>query len=108
MTRRSKSWKPNSEKNLVDIPSAKGVPYQQGDGGSSDKANQEGVKIDDDVWSEFIPVAQLLLHRNSEADLYDLFDWVRVNFHGGQPYGDGLLARVDSEIKKELGPWDTN
>jgi len=108
VTRRSKSWNSNRERNLVDTASHKGVPYQHGGQQSSDKANEEGTKIDDDVWSEFIPVAQLLLHRNEEADLYDLFDWIRINFHGGQTYGDSLLARVDSEIAKELGPWDTN
>lgn len=107
MTRRSKSWRPNEEKNSVDIPSTKGVAYQQGVDGVRDKA-QEGIKIDDDVWSEMITIAKFLCLVQDDPDCYDLFDWMRINIYGGQPYGDSLLARVDSEITKELGPWSTN
>jgi len=108
MTRRSKSWHPDRQKNLVDNASTKGVAYQSGTARSSDKANQEGIKIDDDVWSEFLVFAKYLCKIHEDPDLYDLFDWIRVNENSGQPYGAGLLARVDSEIVKELGPWDTN
>lgn len=107
MTRRSKSWRPNDEKNPVDIGDAKGVGYRQGFDGSGDKA-QEGIKIDADVWSEMVTVGKFLCLTNDDPDLYDLFDWMRINIFSGQPYSEGLLARVDSEITKELGPWSTN
>lgn len=108
VTRRSKSWVPNKGKNQVDNALAKGVRYQGGVEGAGDKANQEGIKIDDDVWSEFITVGKFLCLIKDDPDIYDLFDWIRININSGQEYGNGLLARVDAEISKEDGPWVTN
>lgn len=110
MTRRSKSWNHNQEKNLVDNQTTKPVSYPQGSD-KPDKAHQtesEGIKINEDVWVEMITVGKLLCLIQDDPDIYDLFDWMRINIYSGQPYGDGLLARVDAEILKELGPWETN
>jgi len=112
MTRRSKSWMQKNIKIAVDNPVAKGVDLSRGSSGAdkalADNSSMEGIKIDADVWGEFITVGKLLCLRMEDPDLYDLFDWMRINIFSGQPYGDGLLARVDAEILKELGPWTTN
>lgn len=108
VTRRSKSWVGIQEKNQVDNRGSKGVRYPSGSS-VPDKANaegQEGIKINDGVWDEMITVGKFLCLVQEDPTVYDLFDWMRINIYGGQPYGDGLLARVDSEIAKELGPWD--
>lgn len=108
VTRRSKSWDHNKEKNQVDNPLDMSVDYTQGSSGP-DKAlsrdSLEGITINEDVWEEMITVGKLLCLREEDPDVYDLFNWMRINLYGGQHYGDGLLARVDSEITKELGPW---
>lgn len=109
MTRRSKSWDSTHKKNQVDIRSGKGIDLGRAEDGdkAGDHNRKGGIKINPDVWSEMITVSKFLCLTQEDPDLYDLFDWLRINFFSGQPYGEGLLTRVDSEIVRELGPWNT-
>lgn len=109
MTRRSKSCVNPNNKNPVDNRGGNRIDL---DGGAiSDKAEghnrKDGIKINPDVWTEMVTVGKFLCLTQDDPDLYDLFDWIRINLCSGQPYGEGLLGRVDAEIVKELGPWTT-
>lgn len=110
MTRRSKSWTHPNKKNLVDNGGGNRIDLEQGREGDKASAvhnSEGGIKINPDVWDEMVTVGRFLCLVQEDPDLYDLFDWMRINVFSGQPYGDGLLTRVDSEIAKELGPWST-
>lgn len=109
VTRRSKSWVDPNKKILVDNGDGNSIDLDRGaDGDKASTHNRkDGIKINPDVWSEMITVSKFLCMTQDDPDLYDLFDWVRINLCSGQPYGAGLLARVDAEIVKELGPWNT-
>lgn len=71
-----------------------------------DKASEGGITINKDVWAEMVTVGQLLCHIRPDPDIYDLFEFIRIELQGNQPFGAGLLERVDREIVKELGPWE--
>lgn len=70
-------------------------------------ANKGGIKIDDDMWSEFILVSKYLIlaRPNTDVDIYDLFTWIREEINGCQPLSDAMIAKADAEIERELGPW---
>ena len=110
MTRRSKSWEQPNRKKLVDNTLTQSLDLS-GASPEVDKAGlhnrKEGIIINEDVWSEMITVGKFLCLIQEDPDIYDLFDWIRINLCSGQPYGEGLLARVDAEILRELGPWST-
>lgn len=55
------------------------------------------VKINQDVWNEFILWAHVVLYDNPEADLYDLFMRIRLE-HGNQPFSANFLTQVDGYI----------
>lgn len=61
-----------------------------------------GIKIPDDVWSEWITVAQYLCHVFPDPDIYDLFIWIREELNGCQPLSDAQIERADYEIEREL------
>lgn len=109
VTRRSKSWQQPNKKNLVDNGDDNSIDLIRGE--VHDKAaahnSEGGITINPDVWDEMCTVGRFLCLVQDDPDFYDFFDWMRINMFGGQPYGDGLLARVDAEIAKELGPWNT-
>lgn len=65
----------------------------------------EGIKISDDVWSEWITVSKFLCLVRDDPDVYDLFTWIREELNGCQPLSDALIEKVDGEIARELGPW---
>lgn len=91
--------------NKVELPEGLADMRQGGDALSSID-NSEGIKINDDIWAEeFIAVGMYLCRMQDDPDLYDLFMWIREELHGGQPFGPSMVARVDAEIEKELGPW---
>ncbi len=64
-----------------------------------------GMKINQDVWDDIIPVAKLLCLKREDPDIYDLFVWIREELNGCQPLSDALIEKVDREIERELGPW---
>ena len=68
-------------------------------------ANKGGIKIDDDMWSEFILVSKFLCLVRPDPDVYDLFTWIREEINGCQPLSDAMIAKADSDIERELGPW---
>ncbi len=111
MTRQRVNLTNITEKNGLDKGLDKEVELLRGvgqmrQGVTALSPDPEGTTINDDIWiDEFIPVGKYLYHRNEEADIYDLFIFIRQELHGGQPFGQGLLTRVDAEIEKELGPW---
>jgi hypothetical protein len=76
-----------------------------GDKAVDEGANERGTTIHPDAWEEWISVASFVYHRNPEADLFDVFEWIRLNINGGTPNSQGLINRVTNEIEKELGPW---
>lgn len=67
--------------------------------------NNGGIKIDQDVWDEFILVSKFLCLVREDPDVYDLFIWVREELNGCRPFSDSMVERIDQEIERELGPW---
>jgi hypothetical protein len=59
-------------------------------------------RICDQFWSDFITVANILYDRNEEADIYEVFEFIRIYLHGEKPYSQGLLNRVDGEIRRDI------
>lgn len=102
MTRRSITDYKSRRKNLVDSPIDRGVRLPQRSPDTRQGERTEGIKIDNDLWNEeFIAVGNYLCHKYPDPDIYDLFVWIREEIHGCQPFGEGLLRRVDAEIEKE-------
>lgn len=117
MTRRKNLGLYTNEKNPLDIASNNDLVYSREPSHPSKRsalsgnATSEGnITINEDTWETIVlPVAQYLVRNPGgnypDPDYYDLFDWIRINIYGGQEYGKGILAKVDAEIEKELGPW---
>jgi hypothetical protein len=40
-----------------------------------------------------------------DADIYDVFNWLREMQPGSGPYSDSFISKIDREIERELGPW---
>lgn len=58
------------------------------------------MKINPDVWQEFILWARVELYENPEATIYDLFMRVRGE-NGNQPFSENFLKLVDYDIAAE-------
>jgi hypothetical protein len=69
------------------------------------RENGEGTKINEDVWSEFILVADYLYRKNQDAEIADVFEWFRRNDLDGEEYSPSLLKRVTREVETECGPF---
>lgn len=65
-----------------------------------------GTKIHPDAWYEIVLVAQYLYREDEEAEIADVFEWLRLKTMDGTPISPGLLKRVNREIATELGPWE--
>ncbi len=65
--------------------------------------DERKTTIDDDAWDRWLLVAKACYLNDSEADLYDVFDTLRVYKLGGWPYRPEFLNKVDAEIEKEYG-----
>ena len=61
------------------------------------------MKICEEFWDEFLLIAKMLYLINREADIYDVFEYIRCNQQGASPYGANFLKRIDAEIEKEEG-----
>lgn len=93
-------------RNRVDIPFTEGLRYPHRDEGDGQGAGEsEGTSICEDTWSEFILVAQYLFRENSEAEVADVFEFLRVKDMGGLEYSPGLMKRVTREVVTECGPF---
>lgn len=57
--------------------------------------------ICEEFWNDFILLSKVCMLRNSEADLYDVFETIRTKFLGGWGYTESYLAKLDAEIEKE-------
>lgn len=58
------------------------------------------MKINQDVWNEFILWAKVVLYDNPEATIYDLFMRIREE-NGNQPFSENFLKLVDYDIAAE-------
>lgn len=58
------------------------------------------MRINQDVWDEFILWAHVVLYENPEATIYDLFMRVREE-NGNQPFSENFLKLVDYDIAAE-------
>lgn len=58
------------------------------------------MKINQEVWNEFILWAKVVLYTNPEADIYDLFMRVREE-NGNQPFSENFLKLIDYDIAAE-------
>jgi len=56
-------------------------------------------------WDEFIRWAVPFAKVKPDADIYDVFAWIREHQQGASPYSESFLAKIDAEIERELGPW---
>jgi hypothetical protein len=65
-----------------------------------------GSKICADVWSEFLLVAKYLYSTNPEAEIADVFEWLRRHDLGGEEISESLLKRVTREVITECGPFE--
>jgi hypothetical protein len=63
------------------------------------------MEICDDFWDEFLRWALAFNKVKKDADIYDVFDWIRSRQPGASPYSPTFLEKIDKEIEKELGPW---
>lgn len=62
------------------------------------------MKINEVFWSEFLETAKFLYLIDEEADIYDVFEFIRSHQQGASSYGENFLRRIDAEIEKEEGP----
>lgn len=58
------------------------------------------MKINQDVWNEFILWAKVVMYENPEATIYDLFMRLREE-NGNQPFSENFLKLVDYDIAAE-------
>lgn len=58
------------------------------------------MKINQEVWDEFILWSYVVLYENPEATIYDLFMRVRLE-NGNQPFSENFLRLVDYDIAAE-------
>lgn len=56
------------------------------------------IKVCEEFWSEFILIAQYLHRIDDNAEIVDVFDWLRLKDLGGQAFSAALLKRVDREV----------
>jgi len=61
------------------------------------------MKICEEFWDEFLVTAKMLYLMDGEADVYDVFEYLRSHQQGAGPYGEAFLRRIDAEIEKEEG-----
>lgn len=68
-----------------------------------DKAGLDRRKtmINEDFWEDFVTLSKVCILRNPEADLYDVFETIRVKFLGGWGYTEAYCKQVDAEIAKD-------
>jgi hypothetical protein len=68
--------------------------------------NRQGVrmKICEEFWDEFMVTAKMLYMLNEEADIYDVFEYLRSHQQGASAYGYEFLRRIDAEIERKEGP----
>lgn len=59
--------------------------------------------IHEDFWDQFILLAKACYYNNEEADVYDVFDTLRVYKLGGWAYKPEYLDKLDEEIDREYG-----
>lgn len=109
MTRRKNSLINEKEKKRVDNPFRNSLGSGDRSLSSLDKAlggeAEKPITLNEGFWDEFITVANVLYKLDEEADIYDVFNFIRIHYNSGQEYSAGLLNRVDKEITRELGPW---
>ena len=63
------------------------------------------MQICADFWEEYMRWAVPFAKVKSDADIYDVFIWIREHLQGASPYSASFLAKIDKEIERELGPW---
>lgn len=63
------------------------------------------MQICDEFWDEFIRWAVPFEKIKPDADIYDVFCWIREHQQGASPYKEKFLEKIDREIERELGPW---
>lgn len=63
------------------------------------------MQICDDFWHEFMRWAVPFARVKQDADIYDVFAWLRQTQPGATPYSEKFLEKIDREVEKELGPW---
>lgn len=55
------------------------------------------MKICEDFWEEFLLVAKFLYKQDREADIYDVFNYIRVEYNGGHNNYGQLWTNPDPE-----------
>lgn len=63
------------------------------------------MKICEEFWDEFIRWAVPFAKVKPDADIYDVFMWIREQQQGSSPYSENFVKKIDAEIERELGPW---
>ena len=60
------------------------------------------MKICAEFWDEFMHWAIPMRKVKPDADIYDVFEWIRSNQQGAMPYSENFLATIDLQIEKEI------
>jgi hypothetical protein len=61
---------------------------------------EDGIQIDDEVWNEFVLYAKVVYQLNPDADLYDVFNFIREQ-QGNLPFSGNFLKIIDREIVQD-------
>ncbi len=59
------------------------------------------MKICDEFWDEFMKWAEPMNRIKDDAEIYDVFNWLRELQQGSVPYSEKFIAKLDLEIEKE-------
>jgi hypothetical protein len=70
-----------------------------------DKA-KGGSVISEAGWHDWILFAQHVYRENPDADICDVFDWVRIKVLGGYEYTEAVLKRADREVATDIAMED--
>lgn len=62
--------------------------------------------ICEEFWDEYLVTAKMLYYIDKEAEIYDVFEFIRSHQQGASPYGAAFLKRIDGEIMKEEGSFE--
>lgn len=68
-----------------------------------DKATLDERKtfLCEDFWEDFVLLSKVCLLRNPDADIYDVFETIRVKFLGGWGFTKEFTNKLDAEIETE-------
>jgi hypothetical protein len=102
MTRRLINFEKHHQNNLVDAGISDAIRSSHGSAGKGQGDSEKRVKINEDIWQEWVLIAQYLYRMDEEAEIADMFEFFRTYVYGGEPYSKSTLARADREVATDI------